>query len=59
MVVEGEVWVVGRDEGVGQGGGRRGTAHQERPQGIDERMRPWQGVPLPFVLHPPVLKPHL
>lgn len=53
------MWEVGRDEGVRQAGGRRGAAHQERAQRIDERVRPRQGVPLPFVLHPPVLEPNL
>lgn len=59
MVVEGEVREVGRDEGVRQAGGGRGAAHQERPQRVDEGVRPWQGVSLAFVLHPPVLEPNL
>lgn len=50
---------MGWNEGIWERGGRRGPAHQERPQGVDQRVRPRQGVSLPFVLHPPVLEPHL
>ncbi|TNN53054.1 hypothetical protein EYF80_036747 [Liparis tanakae] len=56
VVVEREV---GREEGVRQGGAGRGAAHQERPQGVHQGVGPRQGVPLAFVLHPPVLEPHL
>lgn len=59
MVVEGVVREMGRDEGVRQAGGGRGAAHKERPQRVDEGVRPWQGVSLAFVLHPPVLEPNL
>lgn len=34
-------------------------AHQECTQGVDKRVRPWQGVSLAFILHPSVLEPHL
>lgn len=59
VVVEGEVGEMRWDEGIRESRGRRGPAHQDCPQGVDKRVRPRQGVSLPFVLHPPVLEPHL
>lgn len=59
VVGEGQVRYVGRDEGVRQAGGGGGSAHQERPQRVDQGVRPGQGVSLAFVLHPSVLEPNL
>lgn len=40
VVVERKMGEVRWEEGVRQGGGRRGAAHQESSQGVDERVRP-------------------
>lgn len=50
---------VRRDVGVRQSWGGRSSTHEERPQGVDQRVRPREGVSLTFVLHPTVLEPDL